>query len=643
MQSGEIRKKFFEFFKERGHTIVPSSPLIPAQDPTLLFTNAGMNQFKDVFLGTETRSYSTAASIQKCMRAGGKHNDLDNVGFTSRHLTFFEMMGNFSFGDYFKKDAIRYAWDFLIGVMKFDQNKLYATVYQDDDEAYNLWHTEIGLPKERIYRLGAKDNFWQMGDTGPCGPCSEILVDRGPGFGCGKADCSPECSCGERFLEVWNLVFMEFDRQPDGTDNRLKKGGVDTGMGLERLCSLVQQKPSVYQTDLFTPIIQKAAELFKMSYDNQPADVQAIFHVLADHTRAATFLIADGCSPSNEGRGYVLRKIIRRAALFSQKVTQENILPALADVVIKEMSPFYPDLVVHRAAIAKLLQAEIQQFSHNLVQGKHLLENYFKEPGADKRVSGAVAFKLYDTHGFPLELTKIIAAENKFSVDKEGFEKQMELQRRQSGKKTVAAVKIQLPESVKTAFCGYQELNSISTIKAIIDEHNQIVDRLCAGATGWIIPTVTPFFVACGGQVADEGFIETNQVRMPIQELKKIDEAIAIKVTASIELHVGQEIDQHVDQELRWRTAKNHTATHLLQAALIELLGKQVRQAGSLVHPDYLRFDFTYCENLTLEQISWVEDRVNRKIMENIPVSITNTNFKDAINKGVIAIFGEKV
>jgi alanyl-tRNA synthetase len=641
MQSREIRKKFFDFFAQHHHTIVPSSSLIPAQDPTLLFTNAGMNQFKDVFLGTETRSYKRAVSIQKCMRAGGKHNDLDNVGFTSRHLTFFEMMGNFSFGDYFKKEAIRYAWDFLVNHMNFDPTSIYATVYQKDDEAYALWQQEIGLPPERIFKLGAADNFWQMGDTGPCGPCSEILIDRGPQFGCGKPDCSPQCPCGERFLEVWNLVFMEFDRQPDGTDKRLKRVGVDTGMGLERLCAIMQNTKTVFQTDLFMPIINKTSQLIGIPYQGQSPEMQAIFHVLADHTRAATFLIADGCSPSNEGRGYVLRKIIRRAALFAQKVTATNILPALAEVVIEQMMSIYPDLPQHRTAITKLLTTEVQQFSANLVQGRALLEQYFKNNAMAKKVSGAMAFKLYDTHGFPLELTRVMAREHGFSLDEQGFEAEMEHQRQQSGKKTTPKHSITLPETIKTAFTGYHELETASTIQVLL-LHDQQVDQTKQGELCWVIPKETPFFVACGGQVADQGAITIDDITAPIKDLKKIDGAIAIALEAPVNLHVGQEIQQKVDHELRWRTAKNHTATHLLQSALIELFGKQVRQAGSLVHPDYLRFDFTYCDPLTPQEITLIEERVNRKIMENIPVKISEATFKQATERGVMAIFGEK-
>ncbi len=642
MQSTEIRTRFFEFFKEHGHTLVPSSPLIPAQDPTLLFTNAGMNQFKDLFLGLEQRSYKRAVSIQKCMRAGGKHNDLDNVGFTSRHLTFFEMMGNFSFGDYFKKEAIEFAWNFLVERLGFDATKLYATVFEKDDEAYDLWRNVIGLPEDRVFRLGAKDNFWQMGDTGPCGPCSEILVDRGSSFGCGAPTCSPSCPCGERFLEVWNLVFMEFDRQSDGTDKRLIRVGVDTGMGLERLCVIMQDKKNVFQTDLFKPLMQKIEQCVGLSYNNVSADNEAVFNVVAEHTRAATFLIADGCSPSNEGRGYVLRKIIRRAALFAQKITEENILPELSGVVIDTMASVYPDLIIHRESIAKLLSAEVAQFSTNLVQGRSILENYFKRHEQNPIVEGEVAFKLYDTHGFPVELTRVVAREHNFSVDETGFEERMEQQRQQSGKKTVTKTVVVLPEGLRTEFVGYELLEIASSVAAII-EHDKIVEQVAAGSECWIVPGATPFFVACGGQVADQGSVNFKDTApVPLLDLKKIDHAIALKIIAPVLIKTGDIVGQKVNQEIRWRTMKNHTATHLLQSALIKVLGNQVRQAGSLVNPDYLRFDFTYCEQMTSAEINKVEEIVNRKIMENIPVDISITTFKKAIDKGVMAIFGEK-
>lgn len=639
MKSLDIRKKFFEFFKKYNHTHVSSSSLIPAEDPTLLFANAGMNQFKDVFLGKEKRSYTRAMSIQKCMRAGGKHNDLDNVGFTKRHLTFFEMMGNFSFGDYFKKEAIQYAWEFLTQEMNFDSSVMHATVFREDDESYNIWHTVIGLPQERVHRLGEADNFWQMGDTGPCGPCTEIYIDRGPSIGCGKKNCSPGCSC-DRFLEVWNLVFMQFDRQPNGTDIPLSQKGVDTGMGLERLCVIMQDVDSVFQTDLFMPIIKQIEMLTGIAYQKQEATIKAAFHVLADHIRASTFLIADGCAPSNEGRGYVLRKIIRRAALFAQKLTEENIFPQLTPVVIEYMADVYPELKLAQKNIVAVLTSEVDKFAANLVQGQNILERYFSE-ASKKVITGEQAFKLYDTYGFPIELTILIAQERGFIVDTNDFEKQMQEQRERSGKKMKEAVAPTLEGELTTEFTGYQEMETATVITGLVVD-NTSIEEAPAGNACWVITAKTPFYVERGGQVSDQGEMMLGHQHIKVEDLKRINNAIAHKITPPKALHVGDEITLRVDKEARLNTMKNHTATHLLQSALIQLFGKQIKQSGSLVHPDYMRFDFTYHTNLTSEEIKQIEDIVNKKIWENIPVQTTLTTYKDAVNKGVIAFFGEK-
>lgn len=641
MKSLEIRKKFFDFFKKREHTEVPSSSLIPAQDPTLLFTNAGMNQFKDVFLGKATRSYTRAVSIQKCMRAGGKHNDLDNVGLTNRHLTFFEMMGNFSFGDYFKKDAIKWAWECLTKDFSFDTQTMYVTVFHEDQESYDIWHKEVGLPQEKISRLGTADNFWQMGDTGPCGPCTEIYVDRGQNFGCGKKSCAPACEC-DRFLEVWNLVFMQYDRQPNGTDIPLEKTGVDTGMGLERLALVIENKNSIFETDLFAPIIQRAEELTGLAYYDSSQPMKTAFNVIADHVRAATFLIADGVTPSNEGRGYVLRKIIRRAALFAQKLTKKNIFPDLAQAVIKKMDPIYPELKPAEKAIKHLLKTEIDKFATNLVHGQNILEKLF-EQSKDKIIKGKQAFKLYDTYGFPLELTRVIAHEKGFTVDTQEFDKEMELQRERSGGKITKEElpTIELPTTINTEFTGYQETESSSPIIAIIYQDN-LVQKIPAGSSCWIITQQSPFFVAKGGQVSDEGIITIKEKEAPLEDVKWIDNAIAVKITTPTEIKLGDVAHSQVSYQRRLDTMNNHTATHLLQSALIETLGKEVKQSGSLVHPDYLRFDFTYHKAMTEKEIKKVEDLVNQKIRENLHVSIYETTYKDAIAKGVIAIFGEK-
>ncbi len=639
MDSLKVRQKFFHYFTERGHTQVPSSSLIPAQDPTLLFTNAGMNQFKDLFLGKETRSYKRAVSIQKCIRAGGKHNDLENVGFTKRHLTFFEMMGNFSFGDYFKREAIQYAWEFLTKEIGLPADKLYASIYYKDDEAYTIWHKEIGLPENRIVRLGEQDNFWQMGDTGPCGPCSEIYIDRGIGYSCEGKECAPGCSC-DRFLEIWNLVFMQYDRQSDGTDKPLKQTGVDTGMGLERLCAIIQEKDSVYDTDLFAPLIQAVEQLTGIIYCSASGEIQAAFRVLADHIRSSAFAIADGCTPSNEGRGYVLRKIIRRAALFAQKLHKKNIFPDLAPALIKAMSPLYPELQTHAMVISSILKSEVEKFSANLINGQQILAKYFEENHTSKTIAGAQAFKLYDTYGFPLELTKVIAYEHGFTVDTEGFEDLMEQQRIQSGKKQ-AQEECSLDESVYTHFTGYDEHVTQTVITALL-VNNKPIDKVEPGTLVSVVTEKSPFYVECGGQISDQGFIKVHDKEAKLLGLKKIHKAIAADIEAPSTLHVGDTATLVVDSPSRINTMKNHTATHLLQAALIAIVGKGVKQSGSVVTPDYLRFDFTYHENLTPEQITSIENLVNDKIMHNIPVRVTETTLKDAQERGVIAFFGEK-
>jgi alanyl-tRNA synthetase len=640
MNSIEIRKKFFDFFLKNDHTQVSSSGLIPAQDPTLLFTNAGMNQFKDVFLGLETRSYKRAVSIQKCIRAGGKHNDLDNVGFTKRHLTFFEMMGNFSFGDYFKKEAITFAWNFLTIDLALPKEKLYPSVYEQDSEAFEIWHTIIGIPKEKISKLGAADNFWQMGDTGPCGPCTEIYIDRGVQFGCGEKICAPGCHC-DRFLEIWNLVFMQYDRQPDGTDKPLKQTGVDTGMGLERLCAVMQNKDSVFETDLFEPILRTIEKLTKISYATAPTDIRAAFCVLADHIRSSCFAIADGCTPSNEGRGYVLRKIIRRAALFAQKLNPEtNIFPELAPILIEHMGIIYPELKASKNHIITLLKSEVEKFSYNLINGQAILSTYFKEQEKAKTITGAQAFKLYDTYGFPLELTNVIAQENGFTVDAAGFSTEMEKQRVQSGKK-MSVTHYELDAELETAFTGYDEHITQTKITALLTD-NKAVQQVSAGTLCILVTEKSPFYIECGGQISDQGAVKIGSTETPLLGLKKVSNGIGVLIKAPINITIGDAATLIVDSPARINTMKNHTATHLLQAALINIIGKTVKQSGSVVTPDYLRYDFTHHENLTPEQITLVEEQVNQKILENIPVSISQTTFKDAVSKGVIAFFGEK-
>ncbi len=643
MKSLEIRKKFFDFFIKRGHQKVASSSLIPAQDPTLLFANAGMNQFKDLFLGKEKRSYTTAVTIQKCVRAGGKHNDLDNVGFTKRHLTFFEMMGNFSFGDYFKNEAITYAWDFLTKEMALPIEKLHATVYKTDDEAYDIWHKKIGIPAERMHRLGEQDNFWQMGDTGPCGPCTEIHMDRGAEFGCKDIkECGPACDC-DRFLEIWNLVFMQYDRQPDGTDKPLKQTGVDTGMGLERLCSVVQDKDSVFEIDVFAGIMKKIEEITGLEYYKQDANTRAAFNVLADHVRSSSLIIADGGAPSNEGRGYVLRKIIRRAALFAQKLNApQTIFPDLSRQLVRDMGDIYPELKANEETIYTILSSEINKFATNLVRGQNILSRYFEENKATKVITGDQAFKLYDTFGFPLELLHVIAREHSFTVDTLGFDALMLKQQEQSGKKTADELDhVGLDDATETEFTGYKELETSSEVVALIAD-NKLVDSVAAGQKCWVVTKKSPFFIVGGGQVPDSGWLTVGGIKTPLLSVRYINNAIGALVDAPSAIKVGDTVTEQVNKDLRVKAMKNHTATHMLQSALIQLFGKQIKQSGSLVAPDYLRFDFTYHENLSPEDIARVEDLVNEKIRENILLNIQYMDLKQAHEHGALAFFGDK-
>lgn len=646
MDSFLIRKKFLDYFEKNNHTIVSSSSLIPAQDPTLLFTNAGMNQFKDLFLGKEKRSYTRAASIQKCVRAGGKHNDLDQVGFTARHLTFFEMMGNFSFGDYFKKEAISFAWDFLTKEVNLPAEKLYASVFKDDAEAYDLWLNMIQLPPERIIKLGEADNFWAMGDTGPCGPCTEIYLDRGEQFGCGASGCLPGCSC-DRFIEIWNNVFMQYNRQSDGQLLPLAQTGVDTGMGLERLCMVIQGTDNLFHTDCMRYLIDRIEKIAETSYDSSNEKTKAAYHVLADHIRSSSLLIADGCSPANDGRGYVLRKIIRRAALFAQKISENGeLFPRLAETFIEHMSSIYPELKQNKKLIVSVLESEVNRFSQNLLNGQHILQKYFeknKQDGANI-ITGIQAFTLYDTYGFPLELTILIGMDHGFTVDRLGFEQEMEKQRVTSGKKmkTTQGEEISV-ENMCTIFVGYETTENTSRIQFITkgDDHF------------WLSTESSPFYVESGGQVNDRGSITINNQTFEVVDLKKAGEtfkpAILVKIkTTTIdnkpaqEISVGDEATSHVDPYLRAQTVKNHTATHMLQAALLKVLGSQVKQAGSVVHEKYLRFDFSHHQGMTKEEIKQVENIINEKIQEDIKTNIEYMTLKEAKEKGIISFFGEK-
>lgn len=643
MESKRIRQQYIDYFVKHGHTHVPSSSLIPADDPTILFANAGMNQFKDVFLGKEKRTYTKAVTCQKCARAGGKHNDLENVGFTKRHLVFFEMLGNFSFGDYFKDEAIPMAWEFLTVNMGLPKDKLYVSVYKDDEESFEIWNKKIGIPAEKIYRLGEKDNFWQMGDIGPCGPCTEIHIDRGPDYGCKNIeDCGPACDC-DRFLELWNNVFMQFDRQPDGSLKKLTKTGVDTGMGLERLCSVMQNKDSVFETDLFTPIHHKTEEITGKKYEKLPDPLKAAFNVVAEHARSSSMLIADGCLPSNDGRGYVLRKIIRRAALFTQKLTDKSLLPELSAVVVQELGHVYPELITNKDLIATTLRQEVEKFAENLARGTTILEKYFAQHENNKTLPGAEAFKLYDTYGFPIELVKVIAQERGFMVDLDGFDMEMIKQQERSNKTQLDALDVmQLPDSVKTEFTGYDELQTTTKIVGLIDNNTKLIDSIPAGQMCCIITELSPFFVMGGGQMSDKGSLTIDKQTVEVSDVRKIGKAIGIHLIAPTKIKIGQAVTITVDAENRRAIMRNHTATHLLQAALMELFDKKIKQTGSFVAPDYLRFDFSCDQAPSHELLNKIEQLVNKKIQENIPVCIEYTTIADAKKRGALAFFDEK-
>jgi alanyl-tRNA synthetase len=600
-----------------------------------------MNQFKDLFLGKEKRSYTRATTCQKCVRAGGKHNDLDQVGFTARHLTYFEMLGNFSFGDYFKKDAICYAWEFLTKHVNISPEKLYVTIFKTDEDAYKIWNTSVGIPSEKIIRLGEKDNFWQMGDTGPCGPCTEIYFDLGANLGCKNPTCAPGCDC-PRFIEIWNLVFMQYDRQQDGTLKPLEHTGVDTGMGLERLCMVLQDKETVFDTDCFMSIIKKIEKLTGLSYSSCDEPKKAAFRVLADHVRSTSLLIADGCSPSNEGRGYVLRKIIRRAALFAQKLSHDStIFPKLSEEFINYLSQVYPELETSKKIIITVLECEIDRFTVNLTQGQNILRNYIDENRQDGKniISGAQVFKLYDTYGFPPELTKLIAQEHSFTIDLTCFEQEMKQQQEQSGKKQKATEELpEIPADISTEFTGYETLETKSKV---IWVYKNTSDN-----TTWVILDSCPFYAESGGQVGDKGAIIHAGNTLTLLDIKKIGThkrfSIALKIKAPKKISLGDDITCKVDKETRLATVKNHTATHLLQAALVSLLGQQVKQAGSYVDTLVLRFDFTHHQALTHSQIEELETLVNQKIQEDIKTQIKFSSLQEAQAHGARAFFGEK-
>src|SRR5688572_22388384 len=588
MSAAQVRRAFLEFFRERGHTVVPSSSLVPGNDPTLLFTNAGMVQFKDCFLGKDKRDYVRAASSQRCVRAGGKHNDLENVGYTARHHTFFEMLGNFSFGDYFKKDAIRFGWDFLTGTLEIDPARLMVTVYETDDEAYDLWHKTIGLPAEKIVRIGDKpdggsDNFWQMGDTGPCGPCSEIFYDHGAHIPGGPPG-SPEAD-GDRWVEIWNLVFMQFDRAADGKLTPLPKPSVDTGAGLERMSAVLQGVTNNYDIDLFVDLTREAGRLLGTTDYKNPS-----LRVIADHIRACSFLVVDGVVPSNEGRGYVLRRIARRAMRHGHKfgvapMFFNELVPTLAKV----MGAAYPELVAKQAFVRDVLRKEGEQFARTLETGMAILDAAIAKLGSAKLIDGNTVFKLHDTFGFPTDLTADIARERGLAVDMEGYERAMEVQRRQSQAASQFGVDLAAGVTIdgKTEFLGYETLASEAPVVALLDAAGQPVQALENGAEGTIVLERTPFYAESGGQVGDSGELRSGGARFAVSDTQKLGAAFGHrgKLTAG-RIAVGDPVAAQVDAQRRTAIVLNHSATHLLHAALRKVLGLHVQQKGSLVAPD---------------------------------------------------------
>jgi alanyl-tRNA synthetase len=651
MTSDEIRKAFLNYFEEREHRVVPSSSLVPKTDPTLLFTNAGMVQFKSVFLAEETRDYRRAVSSQKCVRAGGKHNDLEIVGKTARHHTFFEMLGNFSFGDYFKKGAIEMAWDLLIHTWALPKERMWITIYLDDDDAFDLWR-EIGVHQDRIIRMGEKDNFWAMGETGPCGPCSEIVIDQGEAVGCGLPDCRVGCDC-DRFLELWNLVFMQFNRDIEGRLTPLAKPCIDTGMGLERISAILQGVKSNFETDLFRPILKEIENVCRIPYGRDPRSDISI-RVIADHSRASTFLINDGILPSNEGRGYVLRRIMRRAMRHGKMLGIEvPFLYQISSKAVDLMKDAYPELRETEAFVSKVIQNEEERFSETLDSGLRILReelDRLKEEGK-KILSGEVAFRLYDTYGFPLDLTAEILQEEGISFDEEGFKTQMAGQRQKSkqtwqGMAEGRAKEIYrrlVNEGMKATFLGHEETQFDSKILKLI-KGDESVSSAEEGDEIEVLTEKTPFYGEAGGQVGDRGVIFQERFSMEVEDtLKPMEELIIHRARVKRgTVKEGMEASLKVDLDRREAIALNHTATHLLQAMLREVLGNHVHQAGSLVASDRLRFDFTHFAPIERKDLELIEAMVNEKVRQNLKVETKIMPVEEALKTGAMALFGEK-
>ncbi|WP_174813721.1 alanine--tRNA ligase [Aquisalimonas sp. 2447] len=637
ISSAELRRAFLEFFRERGHEVVPSSPLVPGNDPTLLFTNAGMVPFKDVFLGKEDRGYTRACSSQRCVRAGGKHNDLENVGYTARHHTFFEMLGNFSFGDYFKREAIQYAWEFLTQVVNLPPEKLWVTVYEEDDEAARIWLEEIGVSPERFSRIGAHDNFWSMGDTGPCGPCSEVFYDHGPEVPGGPPGTPEED--GDRFIEIWNLVFMQYNRAADGTMTDLPKPSIDTGMGLERLAAVLQGVHSNFEIDLFRNLIRAAAQ----ATGAKDLDDSSL-KVIADHIRACAFLITDGVFPANEGRGYVLRRIIRRAVRHGYKLGQEDaFFHKLVQPLVAEMGEAFPELVEQQKQVERLLKREEEQFHETLEQGLKLLESDLRHLRGSV-IPGATVFKLYDTYGFPVDLTADIARERELGIDMEGFESHMEAQRERAR----AASQFRADHAgdaevdANSRFTGYDHIRDTGVVAALF-AGGRSVNRLESGQQGMVVLDTTPFYAESGGQVGDTGTLTGAGVRFRVDDTVRQGGAIGhLGVVEEGVIAAGDSLEATVDGDRRAAIRLNHTATHLLHAVLRERLGTHVHQKGSLVAPDRLRFDFSHPEPIDPAELRRIEQIVNARIRANEAADIRVLPYQQAISMGAMALFGEK-
>jgi len=644
MTSNELRQAFLDYFNDNDHEVVASSPLVPGNDPTLLFTNAGMVQFKDVFLGSDKRKYDRAATSQRCVRAGGKHNDLENVGYTSRHHTFFEMLGNFSFGDYFKREAIQYAWEFLTETLGLDPERLWVTVFEDDDEAADIWLNEIKVDPDRFSRLGAKDNFWAMGDTGPCGPCSEIFYDHGPDVAGGPPGSPDED--GDRYVEIWNLVFMQFDRSADGEMVPLPKPSVDTGMGLERVAAVMQGVHSNYQIDLFANLIEAVAKTLGVKNDGSNS-----LNVIADHIRACAFLIVDGVLPGNEGRGYVLRRIIRRAVRHGKQIADDALFfHKLVAPLVKEMGGAYPELAKGQVHVEKVLEREERRFAETLDQGMEILEAAIADLKG-KEIPGDVVFKLYDTYGFPVDLTADIARERELTVDQDGFEKAMAGQRdrARAASKFVAVDTAQLKlkdysPTVKVTehFGGYEGTQGEAEVIELFNDGNSVA-QLKLGDDGVVVLSETPFYAESGGQIGDTGVISSDDHSFTVVDTQKVDGLhVHIGSVQAGEISVGDEVDAQVDAERRQAIRLNHSATHLMHAALRTVLGDHVQQKGSLVAPDRLRFDFSHYEGVTTEQLQEIEAIVNDEIRRNVAAETKVMGYEDAVASGAIALFGEK-